>query len=243
MQPRRPGPRPRPPGPATRSHTSGTGRRCADRLDQRLRIHSSNRFERKELMIITPRRRALAVASAASVCLLAMAGCSTGSGGSSSAAGSGSGSVSTLTEIDYYGAAPQNTQIQGVLNECGAQAGVKVTHQQVPRTQLVPKLLQEAASRSLPDLAVVDNPDLQQLVWPGGLVSLSQAGLSTNGLYPSIVSAGTYKGQIYGIAPGVNGLALFYNKDMFTAAHLQPPTTWDQLTADAKTLTSGSRRG
>lgn len=190
-------------------------------------------------MIRTSRRRALVIASAASVCLLALAGCGTSSG----ATGSGSGSVSTLTEIDYYGAAPQNTQIQGVLNECGAQVGVKVVHQEAPRTQLVPKLLQEAASRSLPDLALVDNPDLQQLASTGGLVSLSQAGLSTNGLYPSIVAAGTYQGHTYGIAPGVNDLALFYNKDMFTAARLNPPTTWAELTADAKALTTGSRHG
>jgi multiple sugar transport system substrate-binding protein len=145
--------------------------------------------------------------------------------------------------MDYYGSAPQNSQIQGVLTQCGNQVGVKVTHEEAPRAQLVPKLLQDAAARTLPDLMLVDNPDLQQLASTGGLVSLSQAGLSTNGLYPSIVSAGTYKGQIYGIAPGVNGLALFYNKDLFTAAGLTPPTTWDELTTDAKALTKGSVHG
>lgn len=130
-----------------------------------------------------------------------------------------------------------------MLNECGSQVGVKVVHQEVPRTQLVPKLLQEAAARSLPDLALVDNPDLQQLASTGGLVSLSQDGLSTTGLYPSIVSAGSYQGQTYGIARGVNDLALYYDKDLFTAANLTPPTTWDQLSADAKALTSGSGHG
>jgi multiple sugar transport system substrate-binding protein len=186
------------------------------------------------------RRRAFALASAASsIALLALAGCSSGSGGS----GSGSASPITLTEMDYYGSAPQNTQIQGVLNECGAQVGVKVVHQEEPRAQLVPKLLQQAASRSLPDLMLVDNPDLQQLASTGGLVSLSANGLSTVGLYPSIVSAGTYQGQTYGIAPGVNDLALYYNKDLFSQAGLTPPANWAQLTADAKALTSGSRKG
>jgi multiple sugar transport system substrate-binding protein len=107
----------------------------------------------------------------------------------------------------------------------------------------VPKLLQEAASRSLPDLMLVDNPDLQQLASTGGLVSLSANDLSTAGLYPSIVSAGSYQGQTYGIAPGVNDLALYYNKDLFTKAGLTPPKTWAQLAADAKALTSGTRRG
>ena len=190
-------------------------------------------------MTKSSRRRALAVVSAASVALLALAGCS-----SSSTSGSSSGSAPlTLTEMDYYGSAPQNSQIQGVLTQCGNQAGVKVTHEEAPRAQLVPKLLQDAAARTLPDLMLVDNPDLQQLASTGGLVSLSANGLTTTGLYPSIVSAGQYQGQTYGIAPGVNDLALYYNKDLFTKAGLTPPTTWAQLSADAKTLTSGARKG
>ena len=186
-------------------------------------------------------RRTLALASAASITLLALAGCS--SSGSSGGSGSGSSGTVTLTEADYYTGAPQTSQIAGVLNACGEQVGVKVQRQQVPRTQLVPKLLQDAAARSLPDLVLADNPDLQQLASTGGLVSLSANGLSTTGLYPSIVSAGSYQGQTYGIAPGVNDLALYYNKDQFAKAGLTPPTTWAQLTSDAKALTSGSRKG
>jgi multiple sugar transport system substrate-binding protein len=189
-------------------------------------------------MTKSSRRRALAVVSAASVALLALAGCS-----SSSSTGSGGSAPLTLTEMDYYGSAPQNSQIQGVLTQCGNQVGVKVTHGEAPRAQLVPKLLQDAAARTLPDLMLVDNPDLQQLASTGGLVSLSANGLTTTGLYPSIVSAGQYQGQTYGIAPGVNDLALYYNKDLFTKAGLTPPTTWAQLSADAKALTSGSRKG
>jgi multiple sugar transport system substrate-binding protein len=191
-------------------------------------------------MTKSSRRRTLALTSAASVAaLLALAACSSNSSGGSSA----NSAPITLTEMDYYGSAPQNSQIQGVLNECGAQAGVKVVHEEAPRAQLVPKLLQEAASRSLPDLMLVDNPDLQQLASTGGLVSLSANDLSTAGLYPSIVSAGSYQGQTYGIAPGVNDLALYYNKDLFTKAGVTPPKTWAQLTADTKALTSGTRKG
>lgn len=190
-------------------------------------------------MTKSSRRRALAVVSAASVALVALAGCSSAN---SAGASGGSGQL-TLTEMDYYGSAPQNSQIQGVLTQCGDEVGVKVTHEEAPRAQLVPKLLQDAAARTLPDLMLVDNPDLQQLATTGGLVSLSANGLSTTGLYPSIVSAGQYQGQTYGIAPGVNDLALYYNKDLFSKAGLTPPATWAQLAADAKTLTSGSTKG
>jgi multiple sugar transport system substrate-binding protein len=194
-------------------------------------------------MFQNPRRPApsLRTATAAVVAagLFTLAAC----GSSGGASGSGPGATETLTEIDYYEAAPQNTQLPSILDECGTRVGVKIQHQQVPRTQFMPKLLQEASARSLPDLALIDNPDLQQLAATGGLVSLSQAGLSTTGLYPSIVAAGQYQGQTYGIAPGVNGLALYYNTDLFTQAHLTPPKTWDELTADARALTHGSRYG
>ena len=176
-----------------------------------------------------PLRRALAAC-----CLLLLAAC----GNSTSDSGS-----DTLTEIDYYNADPQNSVLPGILQECGKQAGVTIQRQAVPQGQLMSKLLLQASSRSMPDLALVDNPNLQQLAATGALVSLSGAGLSTEGLYPSIVAAGQYQGQTYGIAPGVNGLALFYNTDLFTKAGLTPPKTWEELTAAARKLTEGSRYG
>ncbi|MEV4754312.1 ABC transporter substrate-binding protein [Micromonospora sp. NPDC049559] len=173
--------------------------------------------------------------AAAALLLLPLAGCGD--------SGGPAGDANTLTEIDYYDAAPQNSELPALLDQCGAQAGVRVQHQQVPRVQFMPKLLQQASARTLPDLALVDNPDLAQLAATGGLVSLSEAGLSTEGLYPSIVAAGRYEGQTYGIAPGVNGLALYYNQDLFRDAGLTPPKTWTELTSTAKALTKGNRYG
>ena len=180
-------------------------------------------------MVYSHRRAALALCA-----LLSLAAC--GDNGSTS-------DTSSLTEIDYYNAAPQNTVLPKLLQECGAQAGVTIQRQEVPQGQLMSKLLLQASARSMPDLALVDNPNLQQLAATGALVTLSGAGLSTTGLYPSIVAAGQYQGQTYGIAPGVNGLALYYNTDLFTEAGLTPPTTWDELSSAAKKLTQGSRYG
>ncbi|GAA1306825.1 sugar ABC transporter substrate-binding protein [Planotetraspora silvatica] len=184
-------------------------------------------------------RRAAAV-TVVTVTALSATACGDSVGDTS---GTGSGSASTLTEIDYYEAAPQNTQLPKLLDECGAQVGVKIEHQQVPRAQFMPKLLQQASSRAMPDLALIDNPDLPQLAATGGLLPLSDAGLTTEGLYPSIVEAGQFQGKTYGIAPGVNGLALYYNKDAFTEAGLTPPKTWDDLTKAARALTKGPRYG
>ncbi|GAA3228893.1 ABC transporter substrate-binding protein [Dactylosporangium siamense] len=176
----------------------------------------------------------LTAAAAAFAALAVLSACGDG-------AGTAKDDTGTLTEIDYYEAAPQNTQLPKLLDACGTEVGVKIEHQQVPRAQFMPKLLQQASARTLPDLALVDNPDLPQLAASGGLVPLKE--LSTEGLYPSIVTAGQYKGDTYGIAAGVNGLALYYNQDLFSAAGLQPPKTWDELTAAAKALTKGTRYG
>src|SRR5689334_10326482 len=50
--------------------------------------------------------------------LLALAACGTGTGSGGSGGDSG-----TLTEIDYYDAAPQNTQLPQILDECAARTG------------------------------------------------------------------------------------------------------------------------
>jgi multiple sugar transport system substrate-binding protein len=169
---------------------------------------------------------------------LVVAGCGSGAGGSSEG-----GSASTITELDYYTDASGSAAWQKILTGCTAQTGVKINRQSVPTDQLTQKILQGATSHSLPDLVFTDNPTLQQIASTGALTPLSDYGISTDGYYDSIVEAGTYQGKVYGLAPGVNGLALIYDKDKLTAAGLTPPTTWDELRTDAAKLTSGSTYG
>jgi multiple sugar transport system substrate-binding protein len=88
---------------------------------------------------------------------------------------------------------------------------------------------------------LIDNPNIQQFAATGALVPLK---ISTKGSFPSVVSAGTYQGKSYGFAPGVNDLALYYNKAMFSAAGIaSPPTDWAELQSDAKALTHGNVYG
>jgi multiple sugar transport system substrate-binding protein len=105
------------------------------------------------------------------------------------------------------------------------------------------KVLLGAQQKQLPDLLRLDNPYLQQVADTGALAQITDYGVDLTGIYPNLVAAGTYKGKVYGIAPGINGLALFYNKDMFTAANLQPPTTWAEVESDAAALTKNGVYG
>ena len=169
----------------------------------------------------------------AAVTLIAATAC-----GSSSTS---DGSPNVLTEMDYYNTDPGLSALPAMLDQCGKQNGVTVQRQVVP--DLRTKLLQLAGSHGVPDLVLMDNPDLQQLAATGALADLGAAGVGTEGLYPNIVAAGKYQGKLYGLAPGVNALALFYNTKLFTDAGLRAPKTWSDLTADAARLTTGNQHG
>ena len=182
------------------------------------------------------RRRQLAAATV-TVAALAVA----------SACGSGAPSTSTtkdgpvtLSEMDYYGTEPNKTALGGLLDACASQVGVTIKRQVVE--DLRTRLLQLAGAQSLPDLVLVDNPDLAQLAATGALVDLSSEGLSTDGFYPNVVAASKYQDKLYGLASGVNALALYYNKKLFSAAGVQPPQTWSELKAAAAKLTTGNHQ-
>jgi multiple sugar transport system substrate-binding protein len=53
---------------------------------------------------------------------------------------------------------------------------------------------------------------------------------------PAYRQAFSYKGALYGIAHLYDVGMLYYRKDLLDAAHLQPPTTWDELITQSKQL-------
>jgi multiple sugar transport system substrate-binding protein len=175
---------------------------------------------------------------------LALAACG---GGGSSSGGSGNASnatVDSLTVLDYYTDEPSHSQIGDQLSKCGTSIGVaKVDHQSVPGPTLIQKVLQQASSKSLPDVLMLDNPDIQQIAATGALAPLGDYGINADGYAPGPVAAATYDGQLYGLQPGANTLAIFYNKDVLDKAGVKPPATWAELKADAKKLTVGKQYG
>ncbi|MEU9397814.1 sugar ABC transporter substrate-binding protein [Streptomyces sp. NPDC048324] len=145
--------------------------------------------------------------------------------------------------LDYYTDEPEHSQWGEALTACGKTVGVKVEQASVPGASLIPKVLQQASSRTLPDLLMLDNPDLQQIAQTGALTPLEQYGIDSRGYAKGILSAGTYEGKVYGLAPYVSTVALFYNKDMLAEAGVSVPGTWDELKAAAAELTRPGRYG
>ena len=185
-------------------------------------------------MMAHRRRRAVLAGAVLGACLTAAACSSGGSGGSGGEQRRRVGQhvrrgKLSLTAEDYFTAEPTHSVVGGILNACAATAGVTITQDSIANPQLMPKVLQQLSAHTLPDLLMLDNPYLQQIAATGALTPLGSDGVDLAGYYPSIVAAGTYQGKVYGLAPGVNSIALIYNKTMLAAAGITPPTTWAQL--------------
>lgn len=185
------------------------------------------------------KRIAAALAGATTVSLLLVA-CGDNGGGQSSTSGD---SVKSLTILDYYNNDPDKALVQKGLDTCASQLGVTIQRETVPGDTLIQKVLQQASSKTLPDVLMLDNPDVQQIAATGALAPLNDLGLNADGVIKGMVDATSYQGKLYGLAPVTNTIALFYNKDMLAEAGVQPPKTWDELKAAAKKLTKPGRYG
>ncbi|MFI9244783.1 ABC transporter substrate-binding protein [Streptomyces sp. NPDC053086] len=186
---------------------------------------------------VRPARRISALFAALALVLAATA-CGGGTG-----SGSATSNATSITALDYYTDASEHAQWSERLTTCGRTAGVSVEHRSVPGASLVPKVLLQASSRTLPDLLMLDNPDLQRIAQTGALTPLDRYGVDSRGFAKGIVSAGSYQGKLYGLAPTVSTVALFYNKDMLSEAGVAVPRTWDELRTAAAELTRPGRYG
>ncbi|SEE30783.1 sugar ABC transporter substrate-binding protein [Ruania alba] len=185
------------------------------------------------------RRRIVTTVAGGLGAALALAACSSGGGGGEA----DTGDVSSLSVLDYYNNDPDNSLIQAGLDSCAEELGITLERETVPGADLIQTVLQQASSQTLPDVLMLDNPDVQQIAETGALVPLDENGVSTDGFAQGVIDASTYDGNVYGLQPVANTLALFYNTDVLAEAGVEPPTTWDELREAAATLTEGDQYG
>lgn len=174
----------------------------------------------------------------------ALAGCGGGSSDSSS-----SGGAKTLT----YWASNQGKDIQTdqkvlaeELKKFTAKTGIQVNVQVIGWPDLQNKILAATTSGQGPDVVNIGNTWAASLQATGAFMEFGSAELSAIGgqskfLETAFATAGA-KGKtptsvpLYSLVCG-----LYYNKKMFADAGLQPPKTWEELTAAAKKLTDPSK--
>ncbi len=120
---------------------------------------------------------------------------------------------------------------------------VKIEPVSIPFGGLEPKILTALATQTVPDIARVDVAFLPKLALRGALCAMDTLGIEKikDELRPVALHSCQLGEHIYGVPEQVNGLCLFYNKDLFKEAGLdpnRPPETWDEFVEYAKKLTN-----
>ncbi len=150
-------------------------------------------------------------------------------------------------DILYYWENKDHQKILGdiINNYNGSQAEVEVASEYVPFADFKKQLSIGIAASELPDLVLIDNPDHAAYAAMGLFADVTAQFADLKDQYfEGPWKSCTLDGKLYGIPFGSNDLALFYNKDMFTKTGITtPPTTWDELRADAKKLTGNGVTG
>jgi multiple sugar transport system substrate-binding protein len=180
----------------------------------------------------TPRRRRFGVGAAAVAVVLAMTATACGSSSENS------GKV-TLSMLDYYTTGGGNDAVNWYIKKFEAEhTNVDVQRQSVPFGDLMPKVLQAASATDMPNIVIIDNPNVQQVAATGQLRTFDDLpGYTTEGYYDGAIKECEYQGKHYCYPVGANSTGLFYNKKLLDAAGVKPPETWAELVTAAKQLT------
>ncbi len=137
--------------------------------------------------------------------------------------------------------------LQQLIAEFNAsQDKAQVVYEYVPFANFKQKLTVSVMAQEMADIVIIDNPDNAAYAALGAFVDVSDLVSKWEGkdkFYPGPWKSTQYNGGQYGIPIDSNCLALYYDKNALKAAGLKVPTTWDELKAAAKKLTTGKRFG
>ncbi|MFN2201212.1 MAG: ABC transporter substrate-binding protein [Caldilineaceae bacterium] len=112
----------------------------------------------------------------------------------------------------------------------------------VPATDFVTKFGTMLASGSPPDIVAVDLIFVPQFAAAGQMTDITEKAKALpyfDQLSPSHIRLSTYEDKIYALPFNAEGSVLFWNKDLFEQAGLDPespPTTWDEIYEAAKAI-------
>src|SRR5215471_12056131 len=182
---------------------------------------------------------------------LAVAACG-GSSGSSSTPPSGSSPTGKVT-IQFWHAqtdidAKVMQQIVNSFNASHPNIVVQASSGGTSTGDLLPKVTTALAAGTAPDVAYIFGSYAANIAESGKTVNLKNIihspGYNWNDLYPAsqqIVSPG---GKVIGFPALIDNLSVIYNKKLFAAAGVPPPSpnwTWDQFRAIAKKMTNPAK--
>ena len=121
--------------------------------------------------------------------------------------------------------------------------GVNITVEFVPGSELQTKLQTAITGKRTPSLAIADLTNMPVLVRSGALAPLdpfiTKSKVNLKDYFEGPMVYGQYQKQQYSLPVSASNLALFYNKDLFRQAGLdpnKPPKTWEELVQFSKII-------
>lgn len=196
---------------------------------------------------MTRKTRAIAGAGALTVAgALILSGCG-GSGFDDSSGDTQGGLTSSDDALDILIGSSGEAETKAVEDavaawsaDSGVEAKVSVAN------DLAQQLSQGFAAGSPPDLFYLSTDAIAGYAGNGSLVAYGDELANKDDFYPSLVENFTVDGDFYCAPKDFSTLALIINTDLWEAAGLTEadvPTTWDELAAVSKTLTTDGRVG
>jgi multiple sugar transport system substrate-binding protein len=143
----------------------------------------------------------------------------------------------TLTVQDYFEPASGMAKF---IDELAVEfeknnPNVKVNHTYIPFAQLLPTLLQQSLTKTLPELAMADNPWVPQLIKAGAYKDITDkvkewGWENWEDFFKGHREVTSSEDKIYAFQITTNNLALFYRKGLLEKAGIaKPPVTWQEL--------------
>jgi multiple sugar transport system substrate-binding protein len=187
-------------------------------------------------------RLSFALAAVGSMLLAACGGTSGGGGATVESDVSG-----TIRAANWGGNPTENALVKKYETDFMTKyPKIKVTQEQIP-DKFEDKIKTEMSANNEPDAMYVSTKLMNFAAPAGRLLDLtplmSKWGVSKDDFVSTLMSPWQLNGKQYALPKDFGDLVLFYNKTMFTAAGLQAPASWDDIKADAKTLTKGTVKG
>ncbi len=188
--------------------------------------------------------RPLTAVAALTIAGLALAGCTgQGSGGGGGDDTDASGKVT----LDFWNGftGPDGPALEKVIDDFNAsQDEVEVTANIMPWDTLYQKVLTSVAGSDGPDIIAMSASRMPQFASQGLFEGLddyyTDDAHDSAALAETAVEASVYDGVNYGVPVNFTPMMMYYNKDLFSAAGLDPeapPATWDELAAMVPKLT------
>ncbi|RBQ18206.1 hypothetical protein DP939_20120 [Spongiactinospora rosea] len=127
-----------------------------------------------------------------------------------------------------------------------AHQGVAVEVRHIPFAEFNRTLLQAAAGRELPDVALIGATATQAMAEAGVIQDLTPRVSAWGGqteFLPASWNTTQVGGKTYGLPHVADSYAIYYNTEIFRRAGAKPPTTWAELSRTAAKLARDGRQG